>query len=159
VIGLTTAYTTGPTVHIEIVEGAIEGMDLADLVVELPIFSLAGFPKATMNGLHPGRRKIGLHYPQIKGQSLQQLLGIAISLRGKVTRIHPNHWNFDPTKALGQLAQLMQQHRRLNAKAGGQREVFSKGVPTPAQSSHRITGFQPATGLIGIQGLADAIAG
>ena len=49
-------------------EGTIEGMDLADLVVELPIFSLAGFPKATVDRLHPGRRKIGLHYPQIKGE-------------------------------------------------------------------------------------------
>ena len=67
-IGLTTAYTTGPAMHIQIVEGTIEGMDLADLVVELSILSLAGFPKATVDRLHPCRRKIGLHYPQIKGQ-------------------------------------------------------------------------------------------
>jgi hypothetical protein len=145
--------------HIEIVEGTIEGMDLADLVVELPIFSLAGFPKATVDSLHPCRRKIGLHYPQIKGQSLQQLLGIAIGFRRKITSIHPNYWNFYPTKALGQLAHLVQQHCRLNAKAGGQREVFTKSIPTPAQSCHRITGFQPATALIGIQGRAGAIAG
>ena len=122
--------------HIEIVEGTIEGMDLADLIVELPIFSLAGFPKATVDGLHPCRRKMGLHYPQIKGQSLQQLLGIAIGFRRKITSIHPNYWNFNPTKALGQLAHLVQQHCRLNAKAGGQREVFIKSIPTPAQSCH-----------------------
>jgi hypothetical protein len=30
----------------------------------------------------------------------------------------------------------VQQHCRLNAKAGGQREVFIKSIPTPAQSCH-----------------------
>ena len=86
-----------------------------------------------MEGLHPGRAELGLGNGQAQVEPGGEGFGVAVGLGGEVARVDPDH-RHGPIQA----ADLVQQHRRLDAEAGGEHKAGSEGLQAPTQAAGRI---------------------
>ena len=145
-VGLAAADAAGPAADLEVVQGPIEGLHLANPVVGLQVLHLPGFPQATVEGLHTSWAHAGLGDVQLETKPLHQSLGVLIGLGGQVTGIHPNHGNL----AI-QLADQVQGHRGLNAKARGEGKAVTEGLQSPTHALQRTQRPQLLTGLLRIE--------
>ena len=152
VIGLATADAAGPAAHPQIGEGAIEGLHLAQAVVKLQILHTAGFPQASVQGLHAGGAQFRLDHAQINAEELTQLLGIVIGLRGHVAGVDPQHRDRGEAFALRQLMGQMKKNRRLDAEAGGHHQAIGEGAMGPVQSPQGVEALQLHLRLLQRQG-------
>jgi len=159
VVGLTAAHATRPATHLQIEQGPVQGFHLAELVVELEIGELSGFPQAPMEGLHPRRTQHRLNHPQIEAEQRTQLFGVEIRLRGEIAGVDPDHRQPPTGSHFAQLADQVQQHRRLDAEAGRQCQTLAEGFGRPAEPGRGIQGLQQRPGRLRIQGTPLPIGG
>ena len=94
-----------------------------------------------MQSLHPSRRHGALSNHQADAEQLRELGAIAVGLLRQIARVHPDHRN---GVTLRQLTEHVQQHRRLDAEAGGESKSGSEALVCPSQSILRTQRLQAA---------------
>ena len=131
----------------QVLQGPIERLHLANAVVCLQVLHLARVPQLAVQGLHAGRAHLGLGHVHLQTQQADQAVGVLVGLGGEIARVHPDHLHggLEP-------AHQVQRHRRLDPKAGGEGKAIAKALLAPAQASKRIELLQLGAGQGGVEG-------
>ena len=134
-IGLATPHATGPAARLQVVEGSLQGFNLADPVIGLQVFHATGLPKPPVQGLHSSRGHLALTHHQTNPELLGELSGVGVGLWRQITGIDPDHRH---SITAGEGAQHVQKHSRLDAKTRGESKSLTELLQPPGQTLLRL---------------------